>query len=217
MRENLQSICIALLLALFIRTFIVQPFKIPSGSMLPTLQIGDHILVCKFRYNVKVPLTRITLFEFSTPQVNDIIVFRYPVDPTLDYIKRIIAVEGDIIEIRNKQIYVNKKPFVDLHGSFTDEEIHKAVNSCRENFGPMCRDNLGPLIVPKDSFFVMGDNRDNSLDGRFWGFVKRDAVRGKAWRIYWSWDLRKPFFSKERFLSIRWKRIGRKVDRASEQ
>ncbi len=202
--ENVQAICIALLLALFIRTFIVQPFKIPSGSMLPTLQIGDHILVNKFIYGVKMPFTGTTLIPISQPETNDIIVFKYPVDPKLDYIKRVIAVAGDEVEIRDKKVFVNKKPFVDTHGVFTDPLIHpSAVDN---------RDNFGPVTVPADSLFVMGDNRDNSSDGRFWGFVKLEAVRGEAWRIYWSWDLRLPLVSMERLQSIRWNRIGNAVN-----
>ncbi len=202
--ENIQAICIALLLALFIRTFIVQAFKIPSGSMLPTLQIGDHILVNKFIYGVKMPFTGATLIPVSQPEINDIIVFEYPVDPKLDYIKRVIAVAGDEVEIRDKKVFINKSPFVDTHGVFTDPLIHPSTLDNRDNFGP--------VIVPEDSLFVMGDNRDNSFDGRFWGFVKLNAVRGEAWRIYWSWDLRLPLFSVERLQSIRWNRIGNAVD-----
>ena len=202
--ENIQAICIALLLAIFIRTFIVQAFKIPSGSMLPTLQIGDHILVNKFIYGIKLPFTNTTLIPVSQPEVNDIIVFVYPVDPKLDYIKRVIAVAGDEVEIRDKKVFVNKKPFNDTYAVFSDPLIHPASLDGRDNFGP--------LTVPADSLFVMGDNRDNSFDGRFWGFVKLDAVRGEAWRIYWSWDLRLPLFSTERLQSIRWGRIGNAVD-----
>ena len=216
LKENIQALCIALLLALFIRTFIVQAFKIPSGSMLPTLQIGDHILVNKFIYGVKLPFMEAPLIPFSPPKVNDIVVFKYPVDPKLDYIKRVIAVAGDVVEIRNKKIFVNKKPFEDAHGVFDDPNIHPGTPACRTSTGPGCRDNLGPITVPEDSLFVMGDNRDNSLDGRFWGFVKKNEVRGKAWRIYWSWDLRRPLFSWDRLKSIRWKRIARSVDKAPQ-
>ena len=202
--ENIQAILIAVLIALFIRTFIVQAFKIPSGSMLPTLQIGDHILVNKFIYGVKLPFTGRTVIPVSEPAVNDVIVFEYPVDPQLDYIKRVIAVAGDVVEIRDKKVFINKKPFVDTHGVFTDPLVHPASLHNRDNFGP--------VTVPADSLFVMGDNRDNSFDGRFWGFVKRDAIRGEAWRIYWSWDLRLPLLSVERLKSIRWNRIGTAVD-----
>ena len=115
-----------------------------------------------------------------------------------------IAGGGDEVEIRDKKVFVNKKPFTDTYAVFTDPLIHPASLDSRDNFGPM--------KVPADSLFVMGDNRDNSFDGRFWGFVKLDAVRGEAWRIYWSWDLRLPLFSTDRLQSIRWSRIGNAVD-----
>lgn len=200
LRENIEAILIAVLLALFIRTFIVQAFKIPSGSMLPTLQIGDHILVSKFIYGIKVPFTGATLIPVSDPKANDVVVFKYPKNPELDYIKRVIAVGGDTVVIRDKRISINGKPFEDLHGVFKDPLIHPA------SIDP--RDNFGPVTVPKGKIFTMGDNRDNSYDGRFWGFVDLAAVRGKAWMIYWSWDVQEPFFSLDRWQSIRWNRIG---------
>lgn len=200
LREYAEAITIALVLALFIRTFVVQAFKIPSGSMLPTLQIGDHILVNKFVYGIKMPFTGTVLIPIGNPRPNDIVVFKYPKNPRLDYIKRVIAVAGDEVEIRNKKIFVNGKPFPDRHGVYTDPNILPAEVSPRDNFGP--------ITVPAGNIFVMGDNRDNSYDGRFWGFVDLRAVRGKAFLIYWSWDLRKPLFSLDRFTSIRWSRIG---------
>ncbi|MCL1980235.1 MAG: signal peptidase I [Proteobacteria bacterium] len=202
-RENIEAIIIALLLALFIRTFIIQAFKIPSGSMLPTLQIGDHLLVNKFIYGIKMPFTGTTLIPISDPQPNDIVVFEFPKDPDLDYIKRVIAVAGDIVEIRDKKIFINGKPFEDLHGVFKDPTIHPAALDPRDNFGP--------VTVPANKIFAMGDNRDNSFDGRFWGFVDLKAIRGKAWIIYWSWDVQTPLVSLERPRSIRWSRIGNTV------
>ena len=199
-REYAEAIIIALVLALFIRTFIVQAFKIPSGSMLPTLQIGDHILVNKFIYGIKIPFSGRVLIPIDNPEPGDIVVFKYPRDPKLDYIKRVIAVAGDTVEERDKKIYVNGKPFVDTHGVHTDSRILPA------SAGP--RDNFGPVTVPVGHIFVMGDNRDNSFDGRFWGFVDLKAVRGKAFLIYWSWDVRKPLLSIDRFTSVRWSRIG---------
>ena len=200
LRENVEAIIIALLLALVIRTFIVQAFKIPSGSMLPTLQIGDHILVSKFIYGIKVPFTGSTLIPLSQPKPNDIVVFRYPKNPELDYIKRVIAVAGDIIEIHDKKIFINGKEFTDQHGVFKDPLIHPADFDTRDNFGPE--------TVPADKIFVMGDNRDNSYDSRFWGFVDLKAVRGKAWMVYWSWDVQQPLFSLDRLRSVRWNRLG---------
>jgi len=199
-RENIEAILIAVLLALFIRTFIVQAFKIPSGSMLPTLQIGDHILVSKFIYGVKIPFSGATLIPITDPKPNDIVVFQYPKDPSLDYIKRVIAIAGDTVEIRDKKIFINGKPFEDKHGTFTDPLIHPGAMDPRDNFGP--------VKVPEHKIFCMGDNRDNSYDGRFWGFVDLSAVRGKAWAIYWSWDVQQPLLSLDRLRSIRWGRIA---------
>ena len=202
-QEYVQAIVVALILALFIRTFIVQAYKIPSGSMLPTLLIGDHLLVNKFIYGIKVPFSGHILVPIKKPQPNDIIVFKYPQNPKLDYIKRVIGVAGDVIEIRDKKVFVNQKPFAGYQG------IHKDPRMLPATLGP--RDNFGPIRVPPGKVFVMGDNRDNSYDGRFWGFVDLEAIRGKAFIIYWSWDPHTPLFSLDRLRSIRWRRIGRLV------
>jgi signal peptidase I len=199
-REYIEAIVIALVLALFIRTFIVQAFKIPSGSMLQTLLIGDHILVSKFIYGIKNPFTDSMLIPIKSPKRGDIAVFKYPKDPKLDYIKRVIATAGDTVEIKDKKIFINGAVVEDAHGEFTDKTILSASD------GP--RDNFGPVTVPDEHIFVMGDNRDNSFDGRFWGFVDLKAVRGKAFIIYWSWDVKKPLLSWDRFSSVRWSRIG---------
>ncbi|MBL4904212.1 MAG: signal peptidase I [Desulfocapsa sp.] len=199
-REYVEAIIIAVILALFIRSFIVQAFKIPSGSMLPTLQIGDHLLVNKFIYGVKIPMTGIVLIPWKTPEHDDIVVFRFPRDRSIDYIKRVVGVAGDTIEIKNKQLYVNGEAISKPHAYFTGTDIMKATT------GP--RDNMGPVKVPEGNIFVMGDNRDNSFDSRFWGFVDLNDVLGKAFILYWSWDLNKPLISVDRFSSIRWSRIG---------
>lgn len=199
-KENLEAVIVAIILALIIRTFVIQAFKIPSGSMLPTLQIGDHLLVSKFIYGVKIPFTGKTLIPVSKPKPGDVVVFQYPKNPDLDYIKRVIGVAGDTVEIRDKKLFVNNKPFADQHGVFKDTVIHPANLDAR--------DNLGPITVPAGKIFVMGDNRDNSYDSRFWGFVGLEAVRGKAWIIYWSWDVQLPVFSLDRLRSIRWGRVG---------
>jgi signal peptidase I len=203
LREYIEAIIIALVLALFIRTFVVQAFKIPSGSMLETLQIGDHLLVSKFIYGVRNPFNDSLLIPYKTPQTNDIIVFKFPKDPKLDYIKRVIATEGQTIEIRDKKVYIDGLAFADEFGEFTDQEIRPASE------GP--RDNFGPRTVPEGHVFVMGDNRDNSYDSRFWGFVDLKAVRGKTLILYWSWDVDRPLASVRRFSSIRWERIGRTI------
>ena len=200
LREYTDAIIIALVLALFIRTFIVQAFKIPSGSMLPTLKIGDHLLVNKFIYGVKVPFSGTVVIPVKNPQTNDIIVFKFPQNPKLDYIKRVIGVPGDTIEGRNKTLYVNGKRFDDKYG------VHMSNSIIGPAAGP--RDNFGPITVPADKVFVMGDNRDNSFDSRFWGFVGYKAILGKALIIYWSWDVNQPLFSVRRLTSIRWNRLG---------
>ncbi|MHB8788519.1 MAG: signal peptidase I [Desulfobulbaceae bacterium] len=199
-REYTEAIIIALVLAFFIRTFIIQAFKIPSGSMLPTLLIGDHLLVNKFIYGIKVPFTGTVLVPINSPERNDVIVFRYPQDPKLDYIKRVIAIGGDTIESRDKVLYVNGKPFDDKYGVRMDDSVADGTLSPRDNFGP--------IVVPEGKVFVMGDNRDNSYDSRFWGFVDQKAILGKALIIYWSWDVERPLFSLDRLQSIRWGRFG---------
>lgn len=192
LRENIEAIIVAIILALFIRTFIVQAFKIPSGSMKETLQIGDHILVNKFIYGVKIPFLRTTIIEVKNPKRNDIVVFKFPEDPGKDFIKRVIGVAGDVVEHRDKKVYVNNEPVDDIFGMYTDPHIFPG------SFQP--RDNFGPVTVPPGSLFVMGDNRDHSYDSRWWGFVNLKAVQGKAFMIYWSWD-------KDNF-GVRWDRIG---------
>ena len=192
LRENIEAILVAIVIALFIRTFVVQAFKIPSGSMKQTLQIGDHILVNKFIYGVKVPYLHETIIPLKKPRRGDIIVFKYPVDPHKDFIKRVIGIPGDEIEIRDKKLYVNQKRVNRDYGVYTDSRILSA------NVRP--RDNFGPVTVPQHSLFVMGDNRDESFDSRFWGFVDYKALNGKAFIIYWSWD-------KEIF-GVRWNRLG---------
>ena len=192
LRENIEAILVAVLIALFIRTFVVQAFKIPSGSMKQTLQIGDHILVNKFIYGVKLPYWQKTILPVKAPQRGDIIVFKYPVDPKKDFIKRVVGVAGDVVESKDKQLYVNHKRVNHDYGIHSDPNIISGSNRPRDNFGP--------ITVPEHSLFVMGDNRDESYDSRFWGFVDLKAVNGKAFIIYWSWD-------KLNF-GVRWKRLG---------
>jgi len=192
LRENVEAIIVAIILALFIRTFIVQAFKIPSGSMKDTLLIGDHILVNKFIYGVKIPFMEKTIIPFKNPEHDDIVVFKFPLDPKKDFIKRVVGVEGDVVECHDKKVYVNGKLQNHDFVRHKDSNIIPGILSKRDNFGP--------VTIPSDSIFVMGDNRDNSHDGRFWGFVNLKAVKGKAFIIYWSWD-------KENF-GVRWGRIG---------
>jgi signal peptidase I len=192
LREYIEAIIIALVIALFIRTFVIQAYKIPSGSMKPTLLVGDHILVNKFIYGIKVPYFRNTLISIKEPKKEDIVVFIYPEDRSKDFIKRVIATGGDTVEIRNKKIYVNGRHYKENHGVYTDRFIIPGSVQPRDNFGP--------VTVPPRSLFVMGDNRDQSYDSRFWGFVDLKDVLGKAFIIYWSWDREDH--------SVRWSRFG---------
>ncbi len=178
--EYAKAIITALILALIIRAYIVQAFKIPSGSMLQTLLIGDHILVNKFMYGTEIPFTDKRVLILTKPKRGDIVVFKYPEDPSRDFIKRVIGIEGDIVEGKNKTIHVNGKPVTEPYVQHTD--------SAQQYGGVMQRDNFGPYLVPRDKFFVMGDNRDQSYDSRYWGYVDLKEVRGKAFIIYWSWD-----------------------------
>lgn len=198
-RENIEAIIIAIIIAMFIRTFIIQAFKIPSGSMLETLQIGDQILVNKFIYGVKIPFTDgKTLIPVKNPQKGDIVVFKYPEDPSKDFIKRVMATGGDTLEIINKKIYVNDKLVEGrTYAVYGDSTIYPANYPDPHRAR---RDNLRKTIIPENKLFVMGDNRDNSHDSRFWGFVDLTAVKGEAFIIYWSWN-------KDKF-GVRWNRIG---------
>lgn len=168
-REYIEAFVIAIVLALVIRMFVVEAFKIPSGSMIPTLLVGDHLLVNKFMY------------KFTEPERGDVIVFKYPDDPSRNFIKRIIGVGGDTIEVRDKAVYLNgesqEEPYIQ----------HISPETLPARYSP--RDNFGPITVPPNSYFMMGDNRDSSLDSRFWKnrFVNRRAIVGKAFIIYWSW------------------------------
>ncbi len=194
-RENIEALVIAVILALFIRAFVVQAFKIPSGSMQNTLLIGDYILVNKFIYGIKIPFTEITVIPVKKPRRGDIIVFKFPKDPSKDFIKRVIGVGGDTIAIRDKRVYVNGEPQNESYAVYTDNRILPSSGV----FGTT-RDNLAPIKVPEGKLFVMGDNRDESNDSRFWQFADVSAVKGKAFIIYWSWN-RKDF-------DVRWKRLG---------
>jgi signal peptidase I len=162
--------------------------------MIPTLKIGDHILVNKFIYGVHIPYFDIVLIPVSRPKHGDIIVFKFPKDEDKDFIKRVVGLPGDTVEVRNKEVYVNGQALNEPYAIHQDGD------------GPLARivperDNFGPVSVPADSYFVMGDNRDQSLDSRFWGFVRFNKIKGKAFIIYWSWDGTESW--------VRWSRIGK--------
>lgn len=206
-REYAESLFVAAILALIIRTFVVQAFKIPSGSMEDTLLIGDHLLVCKFIYGTEIPFMDKFVLPLRDPQQGDVIVFEFPEDegkPWLerrDFIKRVVAIPGDVVEVRNKKVYVNGKQYV------LTQEIHKESDLILpgSQIAPRDRRDFMPaVVVPPDSYFVMGDNRDRSYDSRFWGFVKRSKIKGKAFIKYWSWDSEKTW--------PRFDRIGRFID-----
>jgi len=213
-REYTEAIIIAMILAFTIRVFFVQAFKIPSGSMIPSLQIGDHILVNKMSYGIQLPqdcefdisfppmtcYSTNLLIEFDNPDRGDVIVFRYPEDEKKDFIKRIVGIPGDTIRIRNKIVYVNGKQLDDTAWTQrTDPGTYFGGN--------IPRDNLDPITVPPDSYFVMGDNRDHSLDSRFWGYVQKHKIKGRAFLVYWSW---KGQGSMSEW--VRWDRIGHIID-----
>lgn len=213
-REYTEAIIIAILLAFAIRVFVVQAFKIPSGSMIPSLLIGDHILVSKLSYGVQWPrdcrigfefppvscYSSTMIMEFEKPKRGDIIVFRYPEDEEKDFIKRIVGTPGDTVELRNKIVYVNGERLEDA--AFT-QHIDPGIIDGRIN----PRDNFGPVTVPPDSYFVMGDNRDQSLDSRFWGFVKEEKIKGRAFMVYWSWNGQGPWTE-----WVRWSRIAKMIE-----
>lgn len=180
-----ESILIAFILALVIRAFLVQAFSIPSGSMEPTLLVGDYLLVNKLSYGIRNPLTNSVWISTGTPQRGDVAVFIYPQSPDKDYIKRIIGLPGDKIQIKDKKLYVNGK-LTQIPPPSSDPHAPQAVY-LDNDITPTVRDNFGPVEVPKDMYFVMGDNRDRSYDSRFWGFVPMQNLRGRAFIIYFSW------------------------------
>ena len=193
LREYAEAIFIAVLLALLIRQFAVQAFTIPSGSMMDTLLVGDYILVNKFLYGAEIPFTDRHLPGLRAPARGDIIVFKYPKDESRDFIKRIIAVGGETVQVRDNRVWVN--------GVLQDEPYvrggpYPANLSANCGYLYACE----PLRVPQGSYFVMGDNRDNSQDSRYWGLVERAKIRGQAFLIYWSWNGENHW--------LRWRRLG---------
>jgi len=186
-REYAEALIIALILALLIRTFIIQAFKIPTGSMEPTLLVGDHLLVTKFSYSVhipnEIPFTSIQLFPdyhffASVPERGNIVVFKYPEDESKDFIKRVIGLPGETIQVIQQRVYINDKLLKEPY----------AYHSQPPSLNSGSRDNMPPLRIPEGHIFVMGDNRENSHDSRMWGTLDLSKLRGKAQWIYWSWD-----------------------------
>jgi len=203
-REWSEALIVAVVLALIIRTFLFQAFKIPSGSMLDTLLIGDHLLVNKFIYGTKLPFSDERYLALREPERGDVIVFEFPEDEgksyfdRRDFIKRVIGLPGDVIEVKAKQVYVNGEPYT------VPQEVHKDQQIIPSVASP--RDFVGPLKVPANNYFVMGDNRDFSYDSRFWGFVNESKIKGLAFIKYWSWNADGSLTDK-----IRFPRVGRLI------
>ncbi|MEJ2672050.1 MAG: signal peptidase I [Deltaproteobacteria bacterium] len=223
-RDYGESLVIAIILALIIRAFLIQAFSIPSGSMEPTLLIGDYLLVNKFAYGIRNPLTNKVLIPIGKPHRGDVVVFIFPQDPTKDYIKRVIGLPGDRIQIINKKVFINGKLYVTPQAVYDDPTIIPAPQGPTES----PRDNMGPVLVPAHSYFCMGDNRDHSYDSRFWGFVPMKNFLGKALIIYFSWKgppnesfvqafagglkgLIYHLHWNTKDFSVRWNRIGRLI------
>jgi signal peptidase I len=229
-REYGESIAVAVLIALFLRAFVVEAFKIPSGSMIPTMEVGDHIFVNKFLYGIRIPFTKTKFFDWRSPHRGEVIVFIYPKEPEKDFIKRVIGVAGDTIEVRRNQVYVNgvalkRTPVVENECSYWDYDEHynqwkehtcarfqeesdghkyMTINSTDESWIDFPRPgDESPYKVPEGTVFVMGDNRNNSSDSRSWGPVPLENIKGKALVIWWSSG--KPS-------GIRWNRLAKVVE-----
>ncbi len=185
-REYFESIVIAVILALFIRTFVVQAFKIPTGSMENNLLIGDHLLVNKFVLGPSASALERTLLPVGVIGRGDVVVFKYPEEPERDFIKRVIGLPGDTLELREKRVYVNGQPLEESYVHFLTAP--SGANELSELTTNDVRERFGPVTVPDNQYFVMGDNRDNSQDSRYWGFLPREYIKGRALLIYWSYD-----------------------------
>ena len=220
-REYFESIIIAVILALFVRTFVLQAFKIPTGSMENNLLIGDHLLVNKFVYAPTASSVERALLPIGTIKRGDVLVFKSPVEPERDLIKRVVGLPGDRLEQKEKKIYINGKLLDEPYVHFLEEPRRNSDLS--EGTGSDVRENYGPVTVPPNQYFMMGDNRDNSADSRYWGFMPVDYVKGKAVLIYWSYESEREDYEDESagatlkglasvfmhfFTKTRWDRLG---------
>ncbi len=191
-REYFESLVIAVVLALFIRTFVVQAFKIPTGSMEPNLLIGDHLLVNKLVFGPSLSAAERAVLPMNEIERQEVIVFKYPEDPERDFIKRVIGLPGEQIEVRHKRVYVNGTLLDEPYAHYMEEPPtvprELEAGAARAGLSADLRENYGPVTVPPKHYFVMGDNRDNSQDSRYWGFMPRDYVKGRALFIYWSYE-----------------------------
>ena len=185
-REYFESIVIAVIFAFFVRTFVVQAFKIPTGSMENNLLIGDHLLVNKFGVAPSVSRLERALLPISTIHRGDVVVFKYPVDPNRDFIKRVIGLPGETLEVRERKVYIDGRALEEPYAHYI--ELPTSSSEYREVTSSDVQKHYGPVVVPADQYFMMGDNRDNSADSRFWGFLPRDYIKGRALLIYWSYE-----------------------------
>jgi signal peptidase I len=215
----IKSFAVALLLFLVIKTFLVEAFRIPTGSMENTLLVGDFLLVNKAVYGAQLPGTHTRLPSFAEPQRGDVVVFIPPHEPDKNYVKRLGGSPGDILEMRDRVLYRNGEPQVEPYVQHVDAsglemilpgmlwQRNYLANGVRPEAYRPTRDNWGPIAVPEDHFFMLGDNRDDSQDSRFWGFVGREAIKGRPLFIYYSFDTNTmrlfPWITQ-----IRWNRIG---------
>ena len=194
-REYFESIVIAVILALFVRTFVVQAFKIPTGSMENNLLIGDHLLVNKFVLGPAPSAIERAVLPMGTIRRGDVLVFKYPEQPDRDFIKRVIGLPGESLEVREKKVWIN--------GTALDEPYAHYLSPASEGSALHevtsydVRERYGPVIVPAGHYFMMGDNRDNSQDSRYWGFLPRENIKGKALLIYWSYEAEREEYQEE--------------------
>jgi signal peptidase I len=196
-REYFELIAETAVFVFFVMTFVVQAFQIPTGSMEPTLLIGDFLLVNKLIYSApQFPLERAILPQRDIRR-DDIVVFKYPQDLTKDFVKRVIGLEGEKIEIKDKQVYVNDQPIPESYKVHSDSQIF--TKNGYYHYDDTIRDNFGPVVVPPGHLFVMGDNRDNSMDSRYWGFLPMSYIKGKPWIIYFSYRAERDAYMKTSF------------------
>jgi len=195
LREYFESIVIAVILALFIRTFVVQAFKIPTGSMEENLLIGDHLLVNKFVFGPSASAVERAVLPMASLKRGEVVVFKYPEEPDRDFIKRVIGLPGETVELREKKVYINGTPLNEPYVHFLAPP--RSGTEFNEVTSFDVRERYGPVTVPPNQYFVMGDNRDNSQDSRYWGFLPRDLVKGKALVIYWSYEAGREDYQEE--------------------
>ena len=193
-REYFELIAETAVFVFFVMTFVVQAFQIPTGSMEPTLLIGDFLLVNKLAYNKPVMPLEGAVLPRKPVERGNIVVFKYPKDLTKDFVKRVIALEGETVEVKDKQVFVDDKPLEEPYKVHIDSHVNSKTDFY--NYDDVIRDNYGPVTVPPGSLFVLGDNRDNSMDSRYWGFVPLASIKGRPWVIYFSYKAERDAWQK---------------------